>query len=374
MGSEFSFDRPDDETLEVRLAGDWLLATARPSAQDVTREIEARPTKLVRFQAQDVAAWDSGILTFVSAVLAACSARSIQVDRAGLPRGVQRLLALAEAVPEKQGAHRDERRPPWLARVGAQAITEEEGVVELLDFLGSLTFALGNFVTRRARYQVRDLLLLIQECGAQALPIVALIASLVGLILAFVGAVQLRRFGAEIYVADLVGLGMVREMGALMTGIIMAGRTGAAFAAQLGTMRINEEVDALVTLGISPVEYLVLPRVLALCLMLPLLCVFADLIGIAGGGLAGMAMLDIQPTEYVHRTIDSISSTDFFVGVAKSAVFGVLVAIAGCWRGMQTSGSASAVGDAATAAVVTGIVAIVSADGVFAVLTSALGI
>src|SRR5262245_13597028 len=130
MGSEFSFDRPDDETLEVRLAGDWLLATARPSAQDVTREIEARPTKLVRFQAQDVAAWDSGILTFVSAVLAACSARSIQVDRAGLPRGVQRLLALAEAVPEKQGARRDEGRPPWLARVGTRAMTRAKGDLE----------------------------------------------------------------------------------------------------------------------------------------------------------------------------------------------------------------------------------------------------
>jgi len=277
-------------------------------------------------------------------------------------------------VPEKQGARRAGEALPWLPRIGTAAIASAKSGLEFVDFLGSLTLALGRFITLRARYQVRDLWLLMQQCGAEALPIVALIAFLVGLILAFVGAVQLRQFGAQIYVADLVGLGMVREMGALMTGILMAGRTGASFAAQLGTMKVNEEVDALVTLGISPLEYLVLPRMLALCLMMPLLCVFADLIGIAGGGLVGIGMLDIHPGEYVRRTIDAITTTDFAVGVVKSAVFGILVAVAGCQRGMRTSGSASAVGAAATSAVVTGIVAIVSADGLFSVLTSVLGI
>src|SRR5262249_45091816 len=150
-------DRPDDETLEVRLAGDWLLAMARPSAQDVTREIEARPTKLVRLLARDVGAWDTGMLTFVHAVLAACRARPIEVDRDGLPTGVKRLLALAEAVPEKQGARRDDVRPPWLARVGTRATSDAEGLVGHLDFLGRLTLVLGRFALRRARYQVRDL-------------------------------------------------------------------------------------------------------------------------------------------------------------------------------------------------------------------------
>jgi phospholipid/cholesterol/gamma-HCH transport system permease protein len=374
MDSAFAFARPDERTLEVRLAGDWVLARARPSAEDVVRELDAMPAGTVRLLGQEVGEWDSSIVTFVRAVVEACGGRSVDVDRSGLPKGVQRLLALADAVPETEGARRREERPPFLARVGGRAIGAGERVLAFLEFLGSLTIALGRFAALRARYQVRDLWLLVQQCGAQALPIVALIAFIVGLILAFVGSVQLRRFGAQVFVADAVGLGMAREMGALMTGIIMAGRTGAAFAAQLGTMKVNEEVDALRTLGISPLEFLVLPRMLALCLMMPLLCVCADLIGIVGGGVVAVGVLDLEPIEYAQRTLAAISISDFVVGLAKSAVFGVLVAAAGCWRGMRASGSASAVGEAATAAVVLGIVAIVSADGVFAVVTNVLGI
>src|SRR5262245_44250925 len=274
MSGELAFARPDEQTLEVRVAGDWLLGAERPSAHLVERELEAQPAQRVRLLARDVGSWDSGLLIFVRDVLEACQARSIEVEREGLPKGVTRLLALAEAVPEKQGARRKEEPPSWLARVGTAAIARGRGGVEFLDFLGETTLALGRFFGLRARYQRRDLWLLIQQCGAQALPIVGLIAFLVGLILAFVGAVQLRQFGAQVYVADLVGLGMAREMGAMMTGIIMAGRTGAAFAAQLGTMKVNEEIDALKTLGIPPIEYLVLPRMLALSLMMPLLCGF----------------------------------------------------------------------------------------------------
>jgi phospholipid/cholesterol/gamma-HCH transport system permease protein len=375
MGSEIAFARPDDQTLEVRLAGDWLLAGERPSALMVVLELELRPARRVKLLAQDVGAWDSGLLTFVRALVSACRERSIEVDRAGLPKGAAALVALAEAVPEQQGARRAEQRPSGgLARIGSFFLAAIAGGAELLEFLGSVTLALGRFVGLRARYQRRDLWYLVQQCGVEALPIVGLIAFLVGLILAFVGAVQLRQFGAQIYVADLVGLGMAREMGAMMTGIIMAGRTGAAFAAQLGTMKVNEEIDALVTVGIPPTEYLVLPRLVALFLMMPLLCICADLIGIIGGGLVGVGMLDVEPVEYVRRTLDAISLTDCALGVVKGAVFGVIVAVAGCLRGMQTKGSAAAVGDAATSAVVTGIVAIVAADGLFAVLTNVLRI
>jgi phospholipid/cholesterol/gamma-HCH transport system permease protein len=258
--------------------------------------------------------------------------------------------------------------------VGTATLDGLRGAREFVEFLGQVTIAGARMVAMRARVPGRELLFLVQDSGARALPIVALISFLVGLILAFVGSVQLRRFGAQVYVADLVGLGMAREMGALMTGIIMAGRTGAAFAAQLGTMRVNEEVDALVTLGISPIEYLVLPRALALCLMMPLLCVFSDLIGIIGGGLVGVAALELGPSVYVTRTLAAISMGDFLLGVVKSAVFGVIVAVSGCLRGMQCRGSALAVGRATTSAVVTGIVAIVCADGLFAVICDALGI
>jgi phospholipid/cholesterol/gamma-HCH transport system permease protein len=188
------------------------------------------------------------------------------------------------------------------------------------------------------------------------------------------GAIQLRQFGAQIYVADLVGIGMTREMAALMAGIIMAGRTGAAFAAQLGTMQVNEEIDALKTLGISPMEFLVLPRMLALVLMMPLLTLYGDLLGILGGVVVGTGILNLSLTEYLVETQNAVHLNSFVVGLVKSVVFGALVAIAGCLRGMQCGRSAQAVGEAATSAVVMGIVSIVAADGVFAVITDALGV
>jgi phospholipid/cholesterol/gamma-HCH transport system permease protein len=201
-----------------------------------------------------------------------------------------------------------------------------------------------------------------------------LISVLVGLILAFVGAVQLQQFGAQIFVADLVAIAMTREMGAMMAAIIMAGRTGAAFAAQLGTMQVNEEIDALKTLGISPIEFLVLPRMTALILMLPLLTIYADVLGIIGGAIVGILMLDLSPILYWNQTVQAVTLNDVLLGVGKSAVFGVLIALSGCLRGIQSGRSASAVGVAATSAVVTAIVLIVVFDGIFAVIANVLGI
>jgi phospholipid/cholesterol/gamma-HCH transport system permease protein len=226
----------------------------------------------------------------------------------------------------------------------------------------------------KAQFRRSDFLLTLQQCGVQALPIVSLISLLVGLILAFVGAVQLMMFGAQIYVASLVGIAMVRVMGAIMTGIIMAGRTGAAFAAQLGTMQVNEEIDALKTLGISPMEFLVLPRMLALTLMMPLLCLYADLMGILGGLIVGVGMLDLSAVEYFNQTKASVTLTYFWIGLFHSAVFGVLVALAGCLRGLQCGRSASAVGDAATSAVVTGIVSIIVATAIITIICNVLGV
>jgi len=196
----------------------------------------------------------------------------------------------------------------------------------------------------------------------------------VGMIIAFVGAVQLLRFGAAVYVADLVAVAALREMGCLMTGIIVCGRTGAAFAAQLGTMKVNEEIDAFRTFGISPVEFLALPRILALALMMPLLCVWADFFAIAGGFLVSSALLNVSAVEYMSRTTAAVSLTDFFMGIAKGAVFGVLVGFWGCLKGLRCGSNAAAVGEAATSAVVRGITAIIVADGLFAVLCNALGI
>jgi phospholipid/cholesterol/gamma-HCH transport system permease protein len=365
----------NDMTLVVELSGAWHLRGALPSVSSVERELEPpRKARAVTFEARDLTSWDTSVLTFLVEVSELCRARAINMDRTGLPAGVRRLLELAEAVPEKKGARKEEARSPFFERVGNSAVGVGLSLTEMLRFLGEMTVTFFCLFRMKARFRTVDLLLLIQQAGAQALPIVTLISFLVGVILAFVGAVQLKQFGAQIYVADLVGIAMIREMGAMMTGIIMAGRTGAAFAAQLGTMKVTQELDAFTTMGFSPLEFLVLPRVLALILMMPLLCLYSDFVGVLGGATVGLGMLDLSWTVYMRQTANAITLTDVFGGVFKSSVYGILIALSGCLRGMQCGNSSSAVGDAATSAVVTGIVAIVVACGTFAVVFYVLGI
>lgn len=371
--SALSLDRTPEGTVVIRLAGAWNLRQEMPPLAPVEQAIDARP-RGVTFDASKLETWDSGVLTFLTRILARCGERKVPADRTGLPPGIQKLLDLAEAVPEKKGARATAAHESILARVGKAVIAAGASATAAIRFVGEATITFGKLVTRRARYRTSDLLILIQQAGAEALPIVTLISFLVGAILAFVGAVQLEQFGASIYVANLVGIAMVREMGAMMTAIVMAGRTGAAYAAQLGSMRANQEVDALVTMGISPMEFLVLPRMIALCLMMPLLCLYSDTLGILGGSAVGIGMLHLSPTTYFQQTAHAIDLGDLAGGVFKAAVYGVLIALSGCLRGMQAGGSASAVGDATTAAVVTGIVWIVTACGLFAVIFYVLGI
>jgi phospholipid/cholesterol/gamma-HCH transport system permease protein len=368
--ASLAFLRPGGETLTVVLSGAWMLGEALPSVETLRKEIESGPpVKRLGFDTRGIAKWDSALLTFLIRVKEICSSSGVQIEDAGLPEGARRLLKLASAVPERKGARREAGKAPLLARIGGEALHLVQGASEMFAFLAVL-----KLISGRARFRRSDLLLFLEESGAQALPIVSLICGLVGLILAFVGAVQLRMFGAQIYVADLVGIAMVRVMGAIMTGIIMAGRTGASFAAQLGTMQVNEEIDALQTLGISPMEFLVLPRMIALAVMMPLLCLYADVMGILGGLIVGVAMLGISPVTYLAETQAAVSLTNLWIGLFHSAVFGVLVALAGCLRGMQCGRSASAVGYAATSAVVTGIVSIIVSTAVITVLCDILGI
>ena len=244
----------------------------------------------------------------------------------------------------------------------------------MLEFIGASSVAFVKLLRGKARFRSTDMFLTIEACGGQALPIVSLISFLVGLILAFIGAIQLQLFGAEIYVADLVGIAMVRLMGAIMTGIVMAGRTGGAFAAQIGTMQVNQEISALKTMGISPMEFLVLPRMLALTLMMPLLCLYANVMGILGGMVVGVGLLDIGFIQYYNKTAGAVRLWDLGIGIFSGLVFGVIVALAGCMRGMECGRSASAVGDAATSAVVTAIVGIIVSTAVITVICNMLGI
>jgi len=363
------------DTLLIRLSGAWTTDARRPMVDEVERRLASAPRpRRVAFDAQSLADWDSGLLTFLLHVIAAAGRHGVEVDREGLPEGVRRLLALATAVPERKDTGGAARRPSVLARIGTGTLQTTRDATAMLAFLGEVSVGLVRLVVGRARYRRSDLLLILQEVGAQALPIVSLISFLVGVILAYVGAVQLKQFGAQIYVADLVGIGMTREMGAMMAAVIMAGRTGAAFAAQLGTMQVNEEIDALTTLGISPIEFLVLPRMLALAIMMPLLCLYADLLGLLGGMTVGVGMLDLGVVEYYVRTAGAISIADCVAGLIKASTFGVLVAVAGCLRGIQCGRSSAAVGAATTSAVVTGIVLIIVSDALTTVIFDLIGL
>ncbi len=361
-------------TISVELSGNWKLEKEAPSAEVVRSKVDALPQcRAMVFDTRNLTGWDSSFVAFMKNVYEFCAARNIERIPDGLPRGVVRLLALATAVPEKRDAKREKIRKPALETIGEESIKLGRSALEMIDFVGEASVAFTRLITGKARFRRIDFVNILQDSGVGALPIVSLISVLVGLILAFVGAVQLRLFGAQIYVADLVGLGMAREMGAMMTAVIMAGRTGAAFAAQLGTMQVNEEIDALKTLGISPMDFLVMPRMIALALMMPLLCLYADLMGILGGALVGIGMLGLTPAEYYTETVLSIALGDFGAGLIKAVVFGVLVALSGCLRGIQCGRSASAVGDATTSAVVTSIVFIIVSDSLLTVIYDIIG-
>ena len=372
---ELSFDKPTGDTLLVKLNGSWTIDQQLPSAKDVGQQVDSDPAiKQIAFDSAALSDWDSGLLSFLTKIITESSAKNITVDQGGLSEGIQKLLKLAFAVPEREGARKEAVREPILQRIGESTVAVGQEAIDTLTFIGDTFVSFLKFLVGKARFQRSDLMLTIQQAGVEALPIVTLISVLVGLILAFIGAVQLALFGAQIFVADLVAIAMTRVMGAVMVGVIMAGRTGAAFAAQIGTMQVNEEIDALQTLGISPMEFLVLPRMLALILMMPLLCVYADLMGILGGFIVGVGMLDITVRQYINQTINAMNLYHFFIGIFHAFVFGILIALAGCLRGIQCGRSAAAVGDATTSAVVTSIVAIVVATAIITVGCNIIGI
>jgi phospholipid/cholesterol/gamma-HCH transport system permease protein len=366
--------RKDDGVLVIAITGDWLDRAGLPDVSAVEKDLAGGGVSAVEFDAQGLGRWDSALLVRILALNDLCAKGKIEFRAKTLPSGLAKLIALSQAVPEKADAARKVAYPPFLQRVGESGLATWTGGVAMLSFLGESVLATLKLLRGRAQFRFVDMMEVVQACGPQALGIVALINFLIGLILAFVGATELARFGASIYTADLVAVASVREMGCIMTGIILCGRTGAAFAAQLGTMKVNQEIEAFATFGISPFEFLVLPRMLALILMMPLLCIFADLIAIGGGFLVSTLMLDIAPRVYLARTVESISLAGFLLGIFKGAFFGVIIALTGCLRGMQCGTNAAAVGLATTSAVVTGITWIIASDGIFAVICSVLHI
>jgi phospholipid/cholesterol/gamma-HCH transport system permease protein len=375
MPGQLSIEKPEPDSLRIILAGRWLLREGAPSDADIAQRLQAdRRIRSIRFDGGGISAWDTGLLTFLARIYRLAADHDIRVDAGALPDGVRRMMALATAVPPKQDTGKQAREASPLERIGHIALDMWRAMPEMLRFLGEVTLSLGRLLRGKAQYRRADLLLFVQDAGPQALPIVALVSFLVGLIVAYMGAVQLAQFGAQIYIANLVGLGMTREMGALMTGVIMAGRTGAAYAAQLGTMQVNEEIDAFRTLGFNPVDFLVLPRMLALVLVMPAMVLYADIVGITAGMFVSVTAFDIGTFEYYQQTLRSMQWSHIWVGVVKGTIYGMLIAFAGCLRGIQCGRSAQAVGEATTSAVVTSILFIVIAASLLTILFQQLGI
>lgn len=375
MGS-FALKSETPGELRVGLQGDWTARGGVPDTAEIRQAFggDGDPPSRVSFHDDGIEDWSSPLVSFLLRCHELCDEHEAALDTVNLPTGASHLLKLATAVPEEKSAHREEPKMSTLYCIGRDASGFYTATLQIVHFIGQTMLAFLRIFTGKARFRWSDVFLFVQECGPEALPIVGLISLLTGMILGFVGSISLEAFGASILVADLVALGVVREMGGLMTAVIMCGRTGAAFAAQLGTMKVNEEIDSFTTFGFSSIDFLVLPRMLALMVMMPLLCVFADFFGILGGMLVSVSILDVSVTEYVTQTLGAITASDFFTGIIKGSVFGILIALTGCLRGIQCGNSAASVGEAATSAVVTGITSIVAADAIFAVVFHILGI
>jgi phospholipid/cholesterol/gamma-HCH transport system permease protein len=354
--------------LHVALAGHWQITEPRPSWSEV---LAGRTPTRVSLHADELDQWDSSLLLFLFEVQRWCRPQGVACDLEALPAKTRLLLGQLAAAHETSMPV--DRGDNFFTSVGLATTDTIKKVDEISEFVGACTLSAVQVMRHPQKFRWRDCLHEMQQCGAMALPIVSLISFLVGVTLAYTAAVVLRQFGGDIWIADLIGLSMVREMGAVMTAVVLAGRTGAAYAATLGNMKANEEIDALETLGISAVQFLVLPRMLALAVMMPLLSLYANALGILGGMVVAMGLLSIPPTAYWVEMQTIVDMSDIMVGVIKGGTFGVIVGLAGCLRGLQAERSAAGVGRAATSAVVTAILLLIIADAIFAVLFNVLG-
>jgi len=327
--------------------------------------IAAVPERRVVVDAANVDYCDGAGVALLVDLIAQRKAGDVQV--ANLAPKFEALLQQFEVQEVERDQDPPARRRSGIEEVGVLAAGVASDIRDQIVFVGETTAALGYALLHPSTVRWKDVWRICEQVGANALPIVALISFLLGVILAFQSAIPMRRFGAEIFVADLIGLAMLRELGPLMTAILLAGRSGAAFAAEIGTMTVNQEVDALTTMGLDPVRFLVTPRIIAALLMTPLLTLFADLISLLGGAMT-LQSFSIPFVTFVHEVEAIVDYSDFMAGFVKSFVFAILIAGIGCLRGLQTAAGASAVGDATTRAVVSGIVLLVAVDGMFAFL------
>jgi phospholipid/cholesterol/gamma-HCH transport system permease protein len=354
----------------VKVGGAWRLSEPVPSWTGVLGGTIATNVRVVP---EGLGKWDTSLVLFLVHGRAWCMEKKLDFQVEALPANLQTLLrqvaGLGAPKPMAPTAAKSAS-----ARAATMARKWAGQAREIVSFVGECTLGFLSAVKKPRRFRWMDCLVEMQQCWASSLPIVSLVSFLVGVILAFQAAIQLRPFGAAVFVADLVGLAVVREMGPMMAAVVVAGGTGAGFAAQLGNMKVDEEIDALETLGISSVDFLALPRLLAVAVMMPILALYANVLGILGGMFVSATMLDIPAAAYWLETQDRVGLSDVTSGLLKSLFFGLAVGLAGCLRGMRCERSAAGVGAATSSAVVTGIMLIVLADALFALIFNVLGI
>ncbi len=370
-GFELLHDNETDVTLA--LSGSWAQGRAPADFTTVHDELlHCSPGRLV-VDGAALDGWDSILMAFLLQCFNYCRKEGIVFTTRSMPPAVDKLLAVATAVETHE--LESEPPPPLFAGLHPVRLIGDlgAGLKVSLSFVGEVCIALARLVTGRSNTRFADFRLFCYQAGPEAFGIISLTSVLVGMILAYLGAVQLQQFGAEVYVANLVTIGMLREMGVLMTAVVMAGRTGAAYAAQLGTMQSNDEIDAITTMGISPMEFLVVPRMLALIATMPLLTLYANVLGMLGGGIVAGGM-GINPLQYISQSEASLSVVHLGIGLVKSVVFAVLIAVAGCRAGINSGRSSAAVGQAATEAVVTAIVYLIVADAAINILFQQIGV
>jgi phospholipid/cholesterol/gamma-HCH transport system permease protein len=360
---------PGGECL-VKIGGDWRLNERVPSWNSVLQNHIAMNVRVVP---DDLGKWDTSLLLFLVHGRKWCAASKHDFHVETLPENLQTLLRQVENVDALKPASKAAIKSNWaLAATFANKLANK--TKENISFVGECTLGIISVAKNPRGFRWMDCFVEMQQCWASSLPIVSLVSFLVGMILAFQAAIQLQQYGAAVFVADLVGLSVVREMGPMMAAVIMAGGIGAAFAAQLGNMKVDEEIDALETLGISTVDFLALPRLLAVTLMMPFLALYANVLGFLGGMFVSATMLNIPAAAYWIETQNRVGISDVTSGLIKSVFFGLAIGLAGCLRGMKCERSAAGVGKATTSAVVTGILMIVIADALFALIFNVLGI
>jgi phospholipid/cholesterol/gamma-HCH transport system permease protein len=360
------------DTLVLALHGDWCVRSEGSHSRTPEMLPQHPGVRTVVFDSNNLGSWDSSLLIFLSSLRDISATHRVDFDESGLPTAAQRLLALLRTEPQSPAAIRADIGA--VERVGAWALARWSDGVALAALTGEAVLRTVPALRGRIRTRAGDLLNLIYSAGAAALPMVALVNALVGAIVAFLGGIQLRRLGAELYVSNLIGVTEVREMAPLITAIVMSGRTGSAYAAEISAMQGTEEIDALRALGIPIFDYLVLPRLVALSAMMVPLCAYAGAVGIVGGFAVAVYMMNISAGSFTAHLLDAVAGADIVLGLAKSIVFGGWIALAGCRIGLGAGRSAMDVGRAATTAAVSGIVGVIALDALFDVCAEALGI